>query len=168
MRISVSRVLCGADSGNNHKAYHREVSADIDGLWLLQIGEPVGVGFLRAVVEPYVVTSGEGTPQPEPDGRAENRAVVTEGVVFSVFAVGIRPRRQGGDEIGVDGPPDGCGLPVRRPWSLLRRFAGLRPEIVHHGFGAAAPKGFDDFDAVPERAAVPGICERRAGRCLRR
>ena len=61
------------------------------------------------VVEPYVVTSGEGTPQPEPDGRAENRAVVTEGVVFSVFAVGIRPRRQGGDEIGVDGPPDGCG-----------------------------------------------------------
>ena len=60
---------------------------DIDGLWLLQIGEPVGVGFLRAVVEPYVVTSGEGTPQPEPDGRAENRAVVTEGVVFSVFAV---------------------------------------------------------------------------------
>ena len=33
------------------------------GLWLLQIGEPVGVGFLRAVVEPYVVTSGEGTPQ---------------------------------------------------------------------------------------------------------
>ena len=82
---------------------------DIDGLWLLQIGEPVGVGFLRAVVETYVVTSGEGTPQPEPDGRAENRAVVTEGVVFSVFVVGIRPRRQGGDEIGVDGPPDGCG-----------------------------------------------------------
>ena len=72
---------------------------DIDGLWLLQIGEPVGVGFLRAVVETYVVTSGERTPQPEPDGRAENRAVVTEGVVFSVFAVGIRPRRQGGDEI---------------------------------------------------------------------
>lgn len=24
MRISVSRVLCGADSGNNHKAYHRK------------------------------------------------------------------------------------------------------------------------------------------------
>ena len=42
---------------------------DIDGLWLLQIGEPVGVGFLRAVVEPYVVTSGEGTPSKE--GRSE-------------------------------------------------------------------------------------------------
>ena len=133
----------------------RHTIGDIDGLWLLQIGEPVGVGFLRAVVETYVVTSGERTPQPEPDGRAENRAVVTEGVVFSVFAVGIRPRRQGGDEIGVDGPPDGCGS---QSVGHGRYYDGLQArgqEIVHHGFGAAAPKGFDDFDAVRSELLFP-------------
>ena len=46
-------------------------------------------------------------------------------------------------------------LPVRRPWSLLRRFAGPRPGIVHHGFGAAAPKGFDDFDTVRSELLFP-------------
>ena len=75
---------------------------------------------------------------------------------YSPFSpLGSVPAGREGDEIGVDGPPDGCGS---QSVGHGRYYDGLQArgqEVVHHSFGAAAPKGFDDFDTVRSELLFP-------------